>query len=134
MLRYHHFAALPGWTRGYGSSDDEREFRVLHGYSPYRQVVEAGAGDPCAPPTLVTVGEKDEVAPPLHGYKYVAALQHRRAGGAGAQCANPALLKIVRGAGHTFGTTPEQTRRTYAEELTFLAQVLNLGPVDASAR
>ena len=34
--------------------------------------------------------------------------------------------RIVRGAGHAFGTTPEQSRRTYAEELSFLAQVLDL--------
>ncbi len=124
MLRYHHFTALPGWTRGFGSSDDLAEFRVLHGYSPYRKVVEAGSEDACAPPTLVTVGEKDPTASPLHGYKYVAALQHRRAGAA--RCQSPALLKIVRGAGHAFGTTSEQRRRTYAEELTFLAQVLDL--------
>ncbi len=127
MLRYHHFTALPGWTRGYGSSEDPEEFKVLYGYSPYHQAQGDGR---CTPPTLVTVGEKDEVTPPLHGYKFVAALQHqrRRAGGAqeAVQCASPALLKIVRGAGHGFGTTPEQSRRTYAEELSFLAQALGL--------
>ncbi len=125
MLRYHRFTAISGWTRGYGSADDPQEFKVLHGYSPYHQVT----GEPspsrtafCAPPILVTVGEKDEVTPPFHGYKFVAALQHQRR----ERCASPALLKIVRGAGHGFGTTPEQSRRTYAEELSFLAQVLKL--------
>ena len=129
MLRYHLFTALPGWTRGFGSAADPREFRVLHGYSPYRRVVEAGAEQRCAPPTLVTVGEKDQVTPPLHGYKFIAALQHRRVPGARskAPCDGPALLKVVRGAGHAFGATPEQTRQTFAEELTFLARVLDLG-------
>ncbi len=121
MLRYHHFTATPGWTRGYGSAADPEEFKVLHGYSPYHRAVDRE--DRCTPPVLVTVGEKDEVTPPLHGYKFVAALQHQRHQ---EQCAGPALLKIVRGAGHGFGTTPEQSRRTYAEELIFLAQVLGL--------
>ena len=118
LLRYHHFTTLRGWTRGFGSSDDPEEFRVLHGYSPYHNLGQ----DHCIPPVLVTVGEKDEVTPPLHGYKFVAALQHQRS----RECDHPALLKIVRGAGHGFGTTPEQSRRTYAEELSFLAQVLDL--------
>ncbi len=122
MLRYHHFTAIPGWTRGYGSADDPEEFKVLHGYSPYHHAVERE--DRCTPPTLVTVGEKDEVTPPLHGYKFVAALQHQRR--TAERCGAPALLKIVRGAGHAFGATPEQSRHTYAEELSFLAQVLGM--------
>ncbi len=123
MLRYHHFTALPGWTRGYGSADDPQEFRVLHGYSPYHQALEADE-DRCTPPTLVTVGEKDQTTPPLHGYKFIAALQHQRR--KVEQCGAPALLKVVRGAGHAFGATPAQSRRTYAQELGFLAQVLGM--------
>ena len=127
MLRYHHFTAVPGWTRGYGSSDHPEEFKVLHSYSPYHGVLDLDAGR-CFPPTLVTVGEKDDVTPPLHGYKFVAALQHQQhragAGQGASPCASPALLKVVRGAGHGFGTTPAQSRRTYAEELSFLSRVL----------
>lgn len=123
MLRYHHFTALPGWTRGYGSADDPQEFRVLHGYSPYHRALDLPS-DRCTPPTLVTVGEKDQTTPPLHGYKYIAALQHQRR--TSDRCGAPALLKIARGAGHAFGATPEQSRRTQAQELTFLAQVLGM--------
>ncbi len=116
MLRYDEFNAVKGWTSGFGSPADPEAFKVLHSYSPYHNFRE----EQCYPPILVTVGENDESAPPMHGYKFVAAMQHKK------KCAQPALLKIVRGAGHRFGATPEQTRRTYAEELSFLAQVMGL--------
>ncbi len=115
MLRYHHFTTIRGWTGGYGSPDDPEDFRALHDYSPYHNIQQGR----CYPPILVTVGENDEVTPPLHGYKFVAALQHGR------ECDQPTMLKIVRGTGHSFGSTSEQSRRTYAEELTFLRQVLS---------
>lgn len=123
MLRYQHFTAFKGWTRGYGSSDNSEEFRVLRRYSPYHNIRE----DHCYPPILVTVGEHDETTPPMHGYKFVAALQNQK------DCPGPSLLKIVRGAGHAFGTTPESWRRTYAEELGFLTQVLDVEVTQASA-
>ena len=121
LLRYHHFTTIRGWTGGYGSSDDPEEFRALYAYSPYQNL----RVDRCRPPFLVTVGEHDQTTPPLHGYKFVAAAQHAAVQEA-SPCSQPALLKIVRGAGHAFGTTSEQRRRTQAEELAFLAQVLEL--------
>ncbi|MEM7582059.1 MAG: prolyl oligopeptidase family serine peptidase [Acidobacteriota bacterium] len=116
LLRYQHFTAFSGWTRGYGSSDDPEEFAVLRRISPYHNI----PAKHCTPPMLVTVGEHDETTPPMHGYKFVAALQHQPS------CARPAYLKIVRGAGHGFGTNPAHRRRTFAEELAFLTQALSM--------
>ncbi len=116
LLRYQHFTAFKGWTRGYGSSDNPEEFKVLRSTSPYHIIRQ----NRCYPPFLVTVGENDETTPPMHGYKFTAALQHKES------CPRPAFVKIVRGAGHGFGTTPAHYRRTYAEELAFLTQVLDM--------
>ncbi len=116
LLRYHLFRPLKGWTRGYGSSEIKEEFDVLYSYSPLHIIKEGQ----CYPPILVTAGEKDETVPPQHGYKYVASMQYNQS------CDNPIMLKIVRGAGHSFGTTTQQFQETVADELTFLSQVLGL--------
>lgn len=42
------------------------------------------------------------------------------------ECDNPALIKIVWGAGHSLGTSREQTEQTQADQLAFLARVLDL--------
>ena len=116
MLRYQHFTAFKGWTRSYGSSDNKAEFEALYRWSPYQNIRQMQ----CYPPMLVTVGEKDQTTPPQHGYKFVAALQQHQ------NCGQPVLLKIVRGAGHSFGTSSEQSKETYTDELLFLVKVLGL--------
>lgn len=120
MLRYHHFTTLKGWTRGYGSADDRQDFEILRAYSPLHNLEEGR----CYPATLTVVGEEDITTPPLHGYKFTAALQ--RAQG----CENAALLKLVPGAGHyVYGLSPESAARTEAEILAFLLRSLDLDPV-----
>ena len=117
MLRYHHFTAIKGWTRGYGSSEDPKEFAVLRSYSPLHNL-EPGK---CYPATLTVVGEEDTSTSPMHGYKFTAALQ--RAQG----CGRAAMLKHIPGAGHyAYGTTAEQAARTEAEMLAFLVRTLGL--------
>jgi len=116
LLRYQHFTPFKGWTSGYGSSDNENEFNVLYSYSPYHNINR----NTCYPPILITVGEKDQVVPPQHAYKFVARMQYNQ------PCSNPVLMKIVRGGGHGFGTSPEQIREVQSQELAFLVKVLNL--------
>ena len=84
---------------------------------------DAGRATGDAPPTLVTAGERDETAVPSHAYKFIAALQ--RAQG----CANPALLQVLWGAGHTLGTTREQSAEALATQLAFLDMALGEKPV-----
>ena len=122
LLRYQHFTAFKGWTRGYGSSENPKEFSSLYAWSPYHNI----KTNSCYPPMLVTVGEKDGTTPPQHGYKFVAAMQHHQK-----DCDHPALLKIVWGEGHGFGTTSEQTRTTESQELAFLAKVLGIDVKEA---
>lgn len=116
LLRYNEFTAFSGWTRSYGSPEIKEEFFALRDWSPYHNIKTMQ----CYPPMLVTVGEKDPTTPPQHGYKFVAAMQNQ------GNCGHPMLLKIVWGEGHGFGTTSEQSRETYADELTYLVKVLGL--------
>lgn len=114
MLRYDRFTAAHSWRSEYGTTDDPAEFRALLAYSPLHNV-HAGT---CYPPTLVAPGERDEVTPPLHAYKFVAALQHAQS------CAAPILLRVSWGAGHTSGATLEDSIDTWADQLAFLYRAL----------
>lgn len=116
LLRYQHFRPFKSWTGWFGSSDDPHEFEVLSKLSPYHNV----ETDVCYPPMIVTVGEKDDRTPPLHGYKFVARAQ------SAAECSGPALLQVVWGAGHIFGATPEQTSETWSDKLAFLSRVFQM--------
>ncbi len=124
MFRYQYFTPFSGWTRGFGSSENAEEFAILKSYSPYHNIKEGF----CYPPMLITVGEKDETTPPQHGYKFVAAMQFNQ------KCENPVMLKIVRGSGHSFGVTSEQTNQTFTDELSYLAEVLHLDAKSITAK
>lgn len=118
MLRYHLFTGGTARVAEIGSPDDPEMFPTIYAYSPYHNL----RFGTCLPPVLVIAGEKDEIAPPLHAYKFIAALQATQ------DCNNPALLKIVRGAGHSYGTTPEQNAQTWADAWSFLQQTLDFIP------
>jgi len=117
MLRYHHFTTVKGWTEGYGSVEDQKDFQVLKAYSPVHNLK---AGE-CYPATLTVGGEKDIITPPLHGFKFTAALQEAQG------CSRAGLLKLIPKAGHySYGTDPKETARTEAEILAFLIRSLEL--------
>lgn len=116
MLRYQEFTIWSGWRDAFGVSTNTTEFKVLNAYSPYHNI-KPGT---CYPPTLVSIGEKDKGAVPMHGYKFVAAMQ------AAQSCTSPALLKVIWNTGHSFGSSPEQRQGTYADQLAFLVRVLGM--------
>ncbi len=101
-------------TPEYGDPAKPDEFKALYSFSPYHNL-KTGT---CYPPTMVMVGERDETAIPMHGYKFIAALQ------AAQGCDSPALLNVMWGAGHNYGTTPEQSAESWGEALAFLTRVL----------
>src|SRR5262249_37455179 len=110
------------WAPDFGSTSDPAEFRALYAWSPYHNL-KPGV---CYPPTLVMSGNLDQTAPPLHAYKFTAAMQ------AAQSCSNPVLLKVMWGAGHSFGATPEQTSDSWGDQITFLVRVLKLRPPGTS--
>lgn len=123
MLRYHKFSL--GFTSGYGSPEDPEDFKVLRAYSPYHNL-KSGI---CYPPMLISVAERDQSTAPLHGYKFIAALQ------AAQSCGRPVLMQQIWGAGHyTFGTTREQRNETLANQIVFLVRALGIEVADKTAR
>jgi prolyl oligopeptidase len=116
MVRFDQFTQGGYWTQDFGSPHDAEEFKALYAWSPYHNL-KPGT---CYPPTLVMSGDRDQTAPPLHAYKFIAAMQ------AAQGCANPVLLKVMWGAGHAFGTTPEQTSDSWGDQMAFLVRVLKL--------
>ena len=113
LLRYDKYTGGQAFVPEFGSVDNLQEFQFLHSISPYHNVKKQ-----CYPPMMIRVGELDQTAVPMHGYKYVAAVQ------AAQNCASPVLLHLMRGAGHNFGATPDQNIQTSANSLSFLFDVL----------
>lgn len=116
LLRYDKFTGGRSFIPEFGSTEDPEEFQFLHSISPYHNIKPGQ----CYPPLLVRVGELDQTAVPMHGYKFIAAMQ-----AAAQKCPNPILLKVMRGAGHNFGATPEQNIDSSTEGLVFLLRALN---------
>lgn len=118
LLRYDQFTVARAWRSDYGSSSDPSQFPVLRRLSPVHNVRD----ERCYPATLVTPGENDQVTPPFHAYKLVAALQHAQT------CDAPVLLRVSWGAGHAYGATTEQSIDNWADQLAFLVGVLSWEP------
>ena len=118
MLRFHLFGSGGNWVSEYGSPDDPDDFAALRAYSPYHNLKKGV----CYPPTFTMIGTEDDSTAPLHGYKFVAAMQ------ANPGCSNPALLKVLWNTGHAWnlGNTPEQRAATGADQISFLVKVLGL--------
>jgi prolyl oligopeptidase len=109
LLRYDQFTGGAYWADELGSPADPASSEVLKRLSPYHNVKPG-----CYPATLIMSGDRDQVAVPAHAYKFTAALQHAQS------CDRPVLLKVMRGAGHNFGATPQAIADSYADALTFL--------------
>lgn len=117
MLRYDRFTVADRWRSEYGTAADAAEFRALLAYSPVHNI-RRGV---CYPPTLVAPGERDDITPPFHAYKLVAALQDAQA------CDRPVHLRVSWGAGHSSGATLEESIDTWADQLAFLYRALGTG-------
>ena len=114
MLRYERFTGARRWISEYGTAGDPAQFHALLEYSPVQTVAEGV----CYPSIFVAPGERDEIAPPLHAYKFVASLQHAQT------CRAPVLLRVSWGAGHAAGATVEDSIDTWTDQLAFLDRVL----------
>lgn len=117
LIRYDKYTGAGYFAPEFGSPADPQEFKALYTYSPYHNLKKGQ----CYPPTLVMVGFRDQTAVPFHSYKFTAAMQYAQA------CASPVLMKVMWGAGHNFGATPEETADSFADELAFLYRTLKMG-------
>ena len=115
LLAYENYTHAARWRSELGSVEDPDEFASLLSYSPVHNV----SPGTCYPPVLVAPGALDEITPPVHAYKFTAALQH------GQGCRNPVLMRVSRDAGHAYGGTPEETAASLAAQLVFLRRFLD---------
>ncbi len=83
MIRMYNYQIGP-ITSGWGDLNNKEDFKSLYKWSPYQNVKKM-----TYPPVLLTVGELDEQASPMHGYKMIAALQHAQK-----ENTNPMLLQV----------------------------------------
>ena len=122
MFRYHVYSGGARWTQEYGTVNDPADFAALNNYSPYHNVT-TGV---CYPPVMLSPGEQDKVAVPMHAYKMAAALQFANAETPG--CGNTAYLRVSWGAGHNAGATPDDQAGNWADQLAFISQVTGRRP------
>ncbi len=124
LMRYESYTGGARWRGELGSVENAEERAALLSYSPVHNV------DPtaCYPPMLILPGEKDETTPPMHGYKFASALESVEG------CAEPALLRVAWGAGHSYGLTPADKAASFADQLSFMARTVGLGTTLPRAR
>lgn len=118
MERYAEWA--PFWTREFGDPERTDELAVLQEISPYRMARALSA----FPPTMIVAGEKDRTAIPHHAYKLASVMQDRQKG------PGDILLYSVKDAGHSIGHTREQRLESWAYELSFLFDALEMSDAD----
>ncbi len=114
MLRFSKYSQGRLWLNEFGSPENPKSYQALKKMSPYHTL----SPEQCYPPTMVMTGEFDPSTAPMHGYKYVAQLQHTQ------PCDNIALLYLMRKAEHNFGSTPEQIIKSRTAMIVFLRKVL----------
>jgi prolyl oligopeptidase len=116
MLRYPRFTAKGSQNEWGDATEDKFQYQVLRAYSPYHNV------DPKAkyPPALVLTGGNDNTVPPLHAFKYIAALQAIDDG------TRPKLLRFEKYSTHQSMGSLELFIRKDADIYTFLFKTLGV--------
>ncbi|MCW3125587.1 MAG: hypothetical protein JWO03_1245 [Bacteroidetes bacterium] len=117
MLRAEKFTAGAYHTkREFGTVKDSLQFLNLLSYSPLHNI----RANTQYPAMLIMTSENDDRVPPLHAYKYVAALQKTT------QSKNPILLNLEKGTGHS-GSYSLEKRATHNKYLyAFLFKELDM--------
>jgi prolyl oligopeptidase len=118
MLRYQNFTVGEGFTDEYGVSSDSTECDALLGYSPLHNI----RNNVQYPSMLVITGDHDDRVPPLHSYKFIAAMQNNKTN------TNPAILYVNNNAGHYGSVNGINRYRESAYILSFLFNAINLQP------
>jgi len=117
MIRFHKFTIAKFWIQEFGSPENKDEFEILFSLSPYHNLKKGN----CYPSVLIMSGDKDEITPPFHAYKYTAKLQESQ------DCKdNIVLLKNMKNAGHNFGADFETNVDSRTSEIVFIIKTLGL--------
>lgn len=116
LMRFQLFGEGAGWQADLGHPDIDRERAWLYAISPLHNI-KPGTRYPA---TLVITADHDVRVPPLHSYKFAAALQAAQAG------PDPILLRVAVNSGHGGGRQLSQQIDQKSEILAFAAKWLDL--------
>lgn len=114
LTRFHRFTVGPSWVPEYGSPDRASDLKALLAYSP----LQAAEIERTFPAVLISVGDHDDVATPIHSYKLAAAIQSSQRGTA------PVLLRVDSDAGPGAGTPTAKQIALAADRLAFLTAAI----------
>jgi prolyl oligopeptidase len=118
MVRYHLVGSGKTWIPEYGSAEDPAQFKVLHGYSPYR--VATDAGPRAYPAVLLDSADHDDRVDPMHARKFVARVQ------AATKNQGTTWLRIEMNSGHGGSDLVKKTVEASADWVAFLLGTLGV--------
>ena len=116
MLRYHMFDNAHVWEDEFGTVEDEQDFPVLLGYSPYHNVRDGVA----YPATMIVSGDSDQNCNSLHARKMTARLQ------AANISENPIFLDYSPYRGHSPVLPLGERIEALTNRMAFLCDQLNI--------
>ncbi|MBI2896035.1 MAG: S9 family peptidase [Deltaproteobacteria bacterium] len=116
MLRYDRFPPAELWVTEYGTAQNEAQFRVLYGYSPYHRVRDGVR----YPAVLVETADHDSRVYWGHSTKFAARLQEAQAGDL------PIYFHMERQVGHGAGTRLTDLVRRFDRAYAFLEDQLGM--------
>ena len=100
----------------FGTVKNPEQFRALHAYSPYHNVVDGTN----YPSVMLLAGERDGRVNPANSRKMTARLQEATASG------NPVLVRLSSGSGHGMGTNLTERIAEDVDVITFLYRHLDM--------
>ena len=100
----------------FGTVKNSEQFRALHAYSPYHNVVDGTN----YPSVMLLAGERDGRVNPANSRKMTARLQEATASG------NPVLVRLSSGSGHGMGTNLTERIAEHVDVITFLYRQLEM--------
>ena len=128
MLRFDKFTIGHVWRSDFGDPRDAKQFKAIAKWSPLHNIAVPTEGTRNYPALLIMTGDHDDRVPPLHSYKYSAALQHAVAENPTPDRApqrNPILLRVETRAGHGAGKPTTKQIEELSDIYSFLADVMD---------
>lgn len=114
MINAHKYTVGKYHLDEFGNPEIESEFNSLLKYSPLQKIVK----EVNYPTTIIFTADNDDRVPPLHSYKFAAALQNREAQ------KNPIYLITKKNLGHYGGNTYDKSIQENAEFYDYLIYYL----------
>lgn len=114
MINAHKYTVGKYHLDEFGNPEKENEYKSLFSYSPLHKI----KSDVNYPTTIIFTADNDDRVPPLHSYKFAAALQNREAQ------KNPIFLVTKKNLGHYGGNTYQKNVEENAEFYDYLIYYL----------